>query len=168
MEPNSPKRRKLDHAHGGPTFENVASSPMGASGSSPFVLETDELLKEVKLDYSKAFPGLDQTLRQLKEAIDGLEQYGPVPVCAPAPAPTPTPTQYQHSIEGRPLTDIAVQDRRSIRRLGKDEPHSHSLPRSEARQELLIQGLVRYAHPRQRCRVLYVADNGQVAVQLRR
>ncbi|KAF2971965.1 hypothetical protein GQX73_g1516 [Xylaria multiplex] len=80
MESSSPKRRKLDHAHEGPIFENVASSSMGASGSSAFVLETDELLKEVKLDYSKAFPGLDQTLRQFKEAIDGLEQYGPVPI----------------------------------------------------------------------------------------
>ncbi|KAI0190724.1 nrap protein [Xylaria flabelliformis] len=80
MESNSPKRRKLDHAHGGSMFENVASSSMGASGSSAFVLETDELLKEVKLDYAKAFPGLDQTLRQLKEAIDGLEQYGPIPI----------------------------------------------------------------------------------------
>ncbi|KAI0550958.1 Nrap protein [Xylaria curta] len=80
MESNSPKRRKLDHAHSGPIFENVASSSMGASGSSAFVLETDELLKEVKLDYAKAFPGLDQILRQLKEAIDGLEQYGPIPI----------------------------------------------------------------------------------------
>ncbi len=50
---------------------------MGASGSSAFVLETDELLREVKVDYAKAFPGLDQTLRQLKDAIEGLEQYGP-------------------------------------------------------------------------------------------
>ncbi|KAI0467308.1 Nrap protein [Xylaria cf. heliscus] len=80
MESNSPKRRKLDHTHGGPTFENGVSSSMGASGSSAFVLETDELLREAKLDYSKAFPGLDQTLRQLKETIDGLEQYGPVPI----------------------------------------------------------------------------------------
>ncbi|KAJ8132594.1 hypothetical protein O1611_g1035 [Lasiodiplodia mahajangana] len=80
MDSNSPKRRKLDHNHGGPTFETVASSSMGASGSSAFVLETDELLKEVKLDYSKAFPGLDQTLRQFKETIESLEQYGPVPI----------------------------------------------------------------------------------------
>ncbi|KAI0104236.1 Nrap protein [Nemania sp. FL0031] len=80
MESNSPKRRKLDHSHGGPSFESVASSSMGASGSSAFVLETDELLKEVKVDYSKAFPGLDHTLRQFKEAIESLEQYGPVPI----------------------------------------------------------------------------------------
>ncbi|KAI1428966.1 Nrap protein [Xylaria sp. FL1777] len=80
MESNSPKRRKLDHTHDGPTFETVASSSMGASGSSAFVLETDELLREVKLDYATAFPGLDQTLRQFKEAIEGLDQYGPVPI----------------------------------------------------------------------------------------
>ncbi|KAI1180978.1 Nrap protein [Nemania sp. FL0916] len=81
MESNSPKRRKLDHhAPGGPTLENAASSSMGASGSSAFVLETDELLKEGRLDYPSAFPGLDQTLRQLKETIEGLAQYGPVPI----------------------------------------------------------------------------------------
>lgn len=81
MEPNSPKRRKLDHhSHGGPNLETAVSSSMGASGSSAFVLETDELLKEVKLDYSSAFHGLDQTLRQFKENIEGLAQYGPVPV----------------------------------------------------------------------------------------
>lgn len=82
MESNSPKRRKLDHAHGGPTLDSAASSSMGASGSGAFVLETDELLREAKLDYSKAFPGLDQTLRQFKEAIEGLEPYGLVPVRA--------------------------------------------------------------------------------------
>ena len=81
MESSSPKRRKLDHTNGGPAFETAASSSMGASGSSAFVLETDELLKEVKLDYSNAFAGLDQTLRQFKDAIEDLEQYGPVPVC---------------------------------------------------------------------------------------
>ncbi|KAI0188841.1 Nrap protein [Astrocystis sublimbata] len=80
MESHSPKRRKLDHSHGGPTFQSAASSSMGASGSSTFVLETDELLSEVKLDYSSAFPALDQTLRQLKDAIEGLEQYGPIPI----------------------------------------------------------------------------------------
>lgn len=77
----------MDHTHGGPTFETIVSSSMGASGSSAFVLETDELLREVKLDYAKAFPGLDQTLRQFKEAIEGLEQYGPVPVCTTGPTP---------------------------------------------------------------------------------
>lgn len=90
MESNSPKRRKLDHAHGGPTLDSAASSSMGASGSGAFVLETDELLREAKLDYSKEFPGLDQTLRQFKEAIEGLEPYGPVPVRTTIPSrPTP-------------------------------------------------------------------------------
>ncbi|GAP89879.1 putative nrap protein [Rosellinia necatrix] len=80
MESNSPKRRKLEHTSGGPALENLASSSMGASGSSAFVLETDELLKEVRMDYAEAFPGLDQTLRLFKEAIDSLDQYGPVPI----------------------------------------------------------------------------------------
>ncbi|KAI8627596.1 pre-rRNA processing protein utp22 [Xylariaceae sp. FL1651] len=80
MGSNSPKRRKLDHANGGPTFESQALSTVGASGSDAFGLETEELLKEVKLDYSRAFPGLDQTLRQFKDAIEGLGNYGPVPI----------------------------------------------------------------------------------------
>jgi U3 small nucleolar RNA-associated protein 22 len=81
MDSNSPKRRKLDHRHGGPTFDSGASSSMGASGTSAFVLETDELLKEVKLDYSKSFAGVDQTLHQFKATIESIKQYGPVTVC---------------------------------------------------------------------------------------
>lgn len=92
MESNSPKRRKLDHTHGGPTFESAVSSSMGASGSGAFVLETDELLRESKLDYSKAFPALNETLRQFKEAIEGLEPYGPVPVRTSHPIATSTTT----------------------------------------------------------------------------
>ncbi|KAI2634631.1 pre-rRNA processing protein utp22 [Xylaria nigripes] len=79
MESSSPKRRKLDHTSGGPTFESVASSSM-ASGASAFVLETDELLKEVRLDYSNSFSELNETLRQFKEAIESFERYGPVPI----------------------------------------------------------------------------------------
>ncbi|KAI1438048.1 pre-rRNA processing protein utp22 [Xylaria sp. CBS 124048] len=79
MESNSPKRRKLDH-DGAPAFESAATASMANSGSSAFVLETEELLKEVRLDYSTAFPKLDQTLRQFKEAIESLEKYGPVPI----------------------------------------------------------------------------------------
>ncbi|KAI0150571.1 pre-rRNA processing protein utp22 [Xylariaceae sp. FL1272] len=80
MDTNSPKRRKLDHANGGPTFESTASSSMGASGSSAFVLETEELLKESRVDYAQAFAGVEQTLREIKDAIEGLDSYGPVPI----------------------------------------------------------------------------------------
>ncbi|KAI1814133.1 pre-rRNA processing protein utp22 [Poronia punctata] len=80
MDSNSPKRRKLDHNHGGAVFDNVTSTSLGGSGPSAFVLETDELLKESKLDYSKAFSGLDQTLRKFKDTIESIEQYGPVSI----------------------------------------------------------------------------------------
>ncbi|KAI0474968.1 pre-rRNA processing protein utp22 [Xylariaceae sp. FL0804] len=80
METNAPKRRKLGHENGGPGFESTASSSMGASGSSTFMLEAEELLKEVRLDYGRAFSGLNDTLRELKDAIEGLEGHGPKPI----------------------------------------------------------------------------------------
>ncbi|KAI1082610.1 Nrap protein [Whalleya microplaca] len=80
MESNTPKRRKLDHTNGGPSFEstNPSASSMGSSGASAFVLETEELLREVKLDYNKAFPGVDETLRQFKDSIESLEPHEPL------------------------------------------------------------------------------------------
>ena len=54
---------------------------MGSSGASAFVLETEELLREVKLDYPKALPGVDDTLRQFKDTIEALEPHEPTPVC---------------------------------------------------------------------------------------
>ncbi|KAI0188835.1 pre-rRNA processing protein utp22 [Astrocystis sublimbata] len=118
MESHSPKRRKLDHSHGGPTFQAPHRRPWAP---------------RARLDYSSAFPALDQTLRQLKDAIEGLEQYGPIPI------------------------DEATTT------LGKDKSHSYPLPRSEARERLPVQGLLREAHPHQRGRVLCLADHDQVA-----
>jgi U3 small nucleolar RNA-associated protein 22 len=45
------------------------------------VLQTDELLKEAKLDYGKALKGVDEHLHRLKEAIDTATPHGPEPVC---------------------------------------------------------------------------------------
>ena len=83
MEESFAKRRKINHGNDGSLFEasSAAVSAMGSSGASAFVLETEELLKEVKLDHSKAFPGLDDTLRQFKDAIEALEPHDPTPVC---------------------------------------------------------------------------------------
>lgn len=78
MESNTAKRRKLDHANGYEASSSTLS--MGASGASAFVLETEELLKEVKLDYSKSSSGVEDSLRQLKDIIEALEPHEPVPV----------------------------------------------------------------------------------------
>lgn len=83
MEENFAKRRKINHGNDGSLFEtsSAAASAMGPSGASAFVLETEELLKEVKIDYSKALPGVDDFLRQFKDSIEALEPHDPTPVC---------------------------------------------------------------------------------------
>ncbi|KAI8965546.1 Nrap protein [Daldinia sp. FL1419] len=87
MEPSTAKRRKLDHADGGPTFEaasatasTTATATMGASGASAFIMETEELLKEVKFDYSKASSDVEDILRQLKNVIEASEPHEPFPI----------------------------------------------------------------------------------------
>ncbi|KAI1370993.1 Nrap protein [Hypoxylon crocopeplum] len=103
MEANAAKRRKLDQTNGGPSFEAVApsfdavapipeaistsfnavapsTSSMGASGASAFVLETEELLKEVKWDYGNTVTSFEDTLRQFKDAIEASEPHPPVSI----------------------------------------------------------------------------------------
>ena len=83
MEESFAKRRKINHGNDGSLFEgsSAAVSAMGSSGASAFVLETEELLREVKLDYPKALPRVDDTLRQFKDTIEALEPHEPTPVC---------------------------------------------------------------------------------------
>lgn len=71
MDP-SPKRRKVSHA-------GAAKSVKAAA--SPFILQTDELLKEVKVDYKSTFEGADELLKKLRDVIDGLPSHEPSPVC---------------------------------------------------------------------------------------
>ncbi|RYP27144.1 hypothetical protein DL768_011296 [Monosporascus sp. mg162] len=82
MEENFTKRRKINHGNGGSIFEgrSAAASAMGPSGVSAFVLETEELLKEVRPDYPKALPGVDDILRQFKDTIEALEPHDPTPI----------------------------------------------------------------------------------------
>lgn len=79
MEAGTAKRRKLDHSNG---YEAASStlSTMGAAGASAFVLETEELLKEVKLDYSKTSSKVEDSLRQCKDIIESLESHEPLPI----------------------------------------------------------------------------------------
>ncbi|OLN94276.1 U3 small nucleolar RNA-associated protein 22 [Colletotrichum chlorophyti] len=69
----SPKRRKVSHPADSRGSVNIATA-------SPFVLQTEELLKEVKVDYVKALSGADSLLHKIKNLIDGIESHGPVPI----------------------------------------------------------------------------------------
>ncbi|KAI2622697.1 Nrap protein [Hypomontagnella submonticulosa] len=82
METSTAKRRKIDHANGRSSLEaaSASASTMGASGASAFVLETEELLKEVKLDYSVSSANVENTLRQFKDVIETLEPHEPLPI----------------------------------------------------------------------------------------
>ncbi|KAI1498438.1 nrap protein [Biscogniauxia marginata] len=83
MEENNTKRRKLSHTDGVSPLEDPSApsvSGMGASGASAFVLETEELLRNQRLDYNKSFAGLDDTLRQFKDAVEALEGHAPLPI----------------------------------------------------------------------------------------
>jgi hypothetical protein len=76
---SSPKRRKINH----PSNEAV----LGVSRldrfhepRSTFVLQTDELLKEVKLDYDKTFRDVEKLLVRLKDTINRIEPHDPLTV----------------------------------------------------------------------------------------
>ncbi|KAI1385217.1 Nrap protein [Hypoxylon trugodes] len=82
MEESTAKRRKLSHENGESTLEAASASAatMGASGASAFILETEELLKEVKLDYGKTTYNVENMLRRLKEVIETSEPHEPLPI----------------------------------------------------------------------------------------
>ncbi|KAH8677499.1 Nrap protein [Xylariales sp. PMI_506] len=63
-----PKRRKLSHS------TSIAHQP------STFVLEIEELLKEVKVEYDAIFKGADELLREIKDSVDTIEPHGPLPI----------------------------------------------------------------------------------------
>lgn len=95
---SSSKRRKIDHAgaglrhHGLINFESRSAAQV--STATTFVLQTDQLLNEAKLNYDKALKGVDAQLFRLKEILDAIEPHEPVPVCSVSP-------QQDHE---RPLT----------------------------------------------------------------
>lgn len=85
------KRRKLDHSGQGLRYDGLIDFKSKDSARVPttsaFVLQTDELLKEARLDYGKAFKGVGDQLHRLKAVIEAIEPHEPVPVlrCAPFP-----------------------------------------------------------------------------------
>lgn len=84
METSPPKRRKLSQSAdatmlGSATLEAAASSA-GMYRPSTFILETEELLKEVKVDSSKSLAGIEELLHQVKSGVEALQGHEPVPV----------------------------------------------------------------------------------------
>ena len=81
---SSSKRRKLDHSGSGLRHDGLidfqSKDTARVSTASTFVLQTDELLKEAKLDYSKALKDIDGHLHKLKEAIESTVAHEPLPV----------------------------------------------------------------------------------------
>ncbi|KAH7018291.1 nrap protein [Microdochium trichocladiopsis] len=80
MEQSSAKRRKLEHGNAPLSLDNATSSGMGAAGATAFIMETEELLKEIKIDYASTLPGADDELRRFKEAIESLTPHEPTPI----------------------------------------------------------------------------------------
>lgn len=85
---SSSKRRKLDHSTSGVSHTNLidfkSSDSTRLSTASIFTLQTDELLKGARVDYSKTFSGVDEQLFRLKEIVESIEPHGPVSVsCGP-------------------------------------------------------------------------------------
>ena len=74
MDSKPAKRRKVDH------LGDIQPIPTVIHHPTTFVLEADELLKEVKLDYGKALRGVDELLHELKNTIESIAPHEPIPV----------------------------------------------------------------------------------------
>ena len=75
MAANPAKRRKL-----GPDESLDQAVSVAVRQPTTFVLETDELLKESRLDYEKSFKGVDDLLRRIKSSIESIASHEPLPV----------------------------------------------------------------------------------------
>lgn len=59
-------------------LQSAAST--GLSKSRAFVLESDELLDSVRLDYGTALDGADDLLHRIKGAIESIKPHDALPV----------------------------------------------------------------------------------------
>ncbi|KAK4203525.1 putative nucleolar protein 6 [Triangularia verruculosa] len=81
MDSGPAKRRKLDHSQDGAekALESAVSTG-GVSRSRAFILEAEELLEEVRIDYKTAFEGADQLLHKIKGSIEAIKAQEPLPI----------------------------------------------------------------------------------------
>lgn len=89
MDNNPAKRRKVDHreprglaADGSAALDAAAQA--GTPRPSTFALQTQELLREVRLDYDKTFAGADALLHRIKSTLEATKPHEPTPVSVPA------------------------------------------------------------------------------------
>jgi U3 small nucleolar RNA-associated protein 22 len=81
------KRRKLGHAQDGADAVLESAASTGISRSRAFVLEADELLDSVRLDYATALAGADDLLHRIKAAVEGIKPHDFLPVRDQSPLP---------------------------------------------------------------------------------
>ncbi|KAK4249989.1 Nrap protein [Corynascus novoguineensis] len=74
------KRRKLDHSQDGAEMVLQSAASTGLSKSRAFVLESDELLDSVRLDYGTALDGADDLLHRIKGAIESIKPHDALPI----------------------------------------------------------------------------------------
>ena len=83
MENNS-KRRKIEYGGSGlrkdALIDFQSRNSARVSSTSTFMLQTDELLKQTKVDTGSAFKSLTEQLHSLKGIIDAIEPHGPIPI----------------------------------------------------------------------------------------
>jgi len=85
MDSAPAKRRKLDHSQDGAEAALESAASTGISRSRAFVLEAEELLDSVRLDYDTALQGADDLLHRIKGAVEGIKAHDPLPVREPGP-----------------------------------------------------------------------------------
>ncbi|GAB1317570.1 U3 snoRNP protein [Madurella fahalii] len=69
------KRRRLDHGSDGAEMALESALSTGISRSRAFVLEAEELLDTVRLDYGAALDGADDLLHRIKETIEAIKPH---------------------------------------------------------------------------------------------
>ena len=80
MDSAPAKRRKLGHTQDGADAALESAASTGVSRSRAFVLEADELLNSVRLDYATALDGADGLLHRIKGAVEGIKAHDALPV----------------------------------------------------------------------------------------
>ncbi|KAG5949182.1 hypothetical protein E4U53_006001 [Claviceps sorghi] len=78
------KRRKIEHGAAGLRHQSLidfeSRSAAQVSTASTFVLQTDELLKEAKIDCATTLKDVDAQLFRLKTIVDSIEPHEPLPI----------------------------------------------------------------------------------------
>ena len=80
MDAAPAKRRRIGHAQDGAERALESAASTGFSRSRAFVLEAEELLDSVRLDYEAAFEGTDDLLHRVKGAIEAIKAHESLPV----------------------------------------------------------------------------------------